>query len=100
MTTRNTVTLAGIAGLAAAGLLAAPAAASATTAHPTHRPPGPVFVLANQADGNAVAVYDRGADGSLTATGRYATGGNGGVLAGSVVDHLASQGALTYDRSA
>ena len=28
---------------------------------------------------------------------RYATGGLGGVLAGSVVDHTASQGSLTYD---
>jgi hypothetical protein len=29
--------------------------------------------------------------------GNYATGGRGGILAGSVVDHTASQGSLTYD---
>ena len=29
--------------------------------------------------------------------GSYATGGRGGILAGSVVDHTASQGSLTYD---
>jgi len=57
-----------------------------------------VFVEANGPAGNSIAVYDRRADGTLAAAGRYATGGRGGVLAGSVVDHLASQGALTYDR--
>jgi 6-phosphogluconolactonase (cycloisomerase 2 family) len=101
MNARTKVALAGIAGLATAGLLAAvPAAASATElTRPPHHAPSPAFVLANQAGGNAVAVYDRGSDGSLTAAGRYATGGAGGSLTGSVVDHLASQGALTYDRA-
>ena len=37
-------------------------------------------------------------NGTLSLAGAYATGGVGGVLAGSVVDHLASQGSLTYDR--
>jgi 6-phosphogluconolactonase (cycloisomerase 2 family) len=32
-----------------------------------------------------------------TAAGRYATGGNGAVQSGAVVDTLASQGSLTYD---
>lgn len=102
MKTRTRVALAGIAGAATAGLLAAPAAASAApVSHDVqHGPASPVFVLANQASGNAVAVYDRGADGTLAAVGRFATGGDGGSLTGSVVDHLASQGALTYDRSA
>jgi DNA-binding beta-propeller fold protein YncE len=36
-------------------------------------------------------------NGTLTAAGQYGTGGLGGVLAGSVVDHLASQGSLAYD---
>jgi hypothetical protein len=35
----------------------------------------------------------------LTQAGSYATGGRGGVLAGSVVDHTASQGALAYDQA-
>jgi hypothetical protein len=37
------------------------------------------------------------ADGTLTPAGSYATGGRGGILAGSVVDHTASQGSLSYD---
>src|SRR5581483_3545573 len=47
--------------------------------------------------GNQVVAYDRGADGRLTQAGVYDTGGLGGVLSGSQVDHTASQGALAYD---
>ena len=47
-----------------------------------------------------VAVYDRAGDGTLTPAGTYATGGKGGQLNGSVVDHLGSQGSLQYDASA
>jgi 6-phosphogluconolactonase (cycloisomerase 2 family) len=47
--------------------------------------------------GNQIVAYDREADGRLTQSGVYDTGGLGGVLAGSVVDHTASQGALAYD---
>ncbi len=42
--------------------------------------------------------YHRASDGTLSPAGTYATGGLGGVLAGSVVDHLASQGSLSYDQ--
>ena len=42
--------------------------------------------------------YDRSDNGSLTLAGTYNTGGLGGQLTGSVVDHLASQGSLTYDQ--
>ena len=38
-------------------------------------------------------------NGTLTQAGVYDTGGLGGELEGSVVDHLASQGSLAYDRS-
>ena len=48
--------------------------------------------------GNQVVAYDRSRSGALTLTGTYETGGLGGKLDGSVVDHLASQGSLTYDR--
>jgi 6-phosphogluconolactonase (cycloisomerase 2 family) len=41
--------------------------------------------------------YHRNLDGTLVPAGSYATGGLGGVLNGSAVDHLASQGSLTYD---
>src|SRR3954469_18105429 len=57
-----------------------------------------VFVQNDSPSGNQIVAYDRGRDGKLTQAGTYATHGLGGVLAGSVVDHLASQGSLTYDR--
>ena len=47
---------------------------------------GVVYTLTNAAAGNRVLVFDRGADGTLTAAGSVATGGNGGALG--------SQGAL------
>ncbi len=56
-----------------------------------------VFVQTDNPSGNAVVAYDRSDDGTLSVAGTYPTGGKGGVLAGSVVDHLASQGSLTYD---
>ena len=37
--------------------------------------------------------------GKLTPAGTYSTGGLGGILTGSVVDHTASQGALAYDQA-
>jgi 6-phosphogluconolactonase (cycloisomerase 2 family) len=58
-----------------------------------------VFVQTDNPAGNQVVAYDRAADGSLTQAGVYPTGGLGGVLAGSVVDHTASQGALSYDQA-
>jgi hypothetical protein len=97
---RTKLAAAGIAGAAAAGILAFAAgpAAAAPAQHYRHFQHHAVFVEANDPAGNAVAVYDRNRDGTLTAAGRYATGGLGGALDGSVVDHLASQGAVTYDR--
>lgn len=56
-----------------------------------------VFVQTDNPAGNSVVAYDRSADGHLTQAGVYPTGGLGGVLAGSVVDHTASQGALAFD---
>ena len=70
-------------------------------------PPGPsffggadhvVFVQTDNTAGNQVVAYDRSWNGSLTLAGTYNTGGLGGQLTGSVVDHLASQGSLTYDQ--
>ena len=58
-----------------------------------------VFVLTDGLAGNHVVAYDRLGDGSLKESGEYATGGVGGALAGSVVDHTASQGALAYDEA-
>jgi 6-phosphogluconolactonase (cycloisomerase 2 family) len=56
-----------------------------------------VFVQNDDPNGNTVVAYDRGDDGALTYAASYPTGGSGGVLAGSVVDHLASQASLVYD---
>jgi len=97
-------------GCAAIALTAAPAdaasanaaPASATTATPEHVADGgygsdAVFVQTDDTAGNQVVAYHRAADGTLALAHTYNTGGLGGVLAGSVVDHTASQGALTYD---
>lgn len=91
-----------VAGVAVAGAallgFSAPAFASPHP-HPHHDGAGDhvVFVQTDNPAGNQVVAYDRGADGRLTEAGVYATGGKGGQLAGSVVDHTASQGSLTYD---
>jgi DNA-binding beta-propeller fold protein YncE len=84
---------AGAAALVAAALLVSPALAD------DHAPAGAVFVQTDDPAGNTVVVYDRSADGSLHRAADYRTGGRGGVLDGSVVDHLASQGSLSYDRA-
>jgi DNA-binding beta-propeller fold protein YncE len=83
--------------VAAVATAATPAFAS--TASPAG-PPGAsraVFVQTDNTAGNHVVAYRRAADGTLTPAGSYATGGRGGILAGSVVDHTASQGSLAYD---
>jgi 6-phosphogluconolactonase (cycloisomerase 2 family) len=56
-----------------------------------------VFVQTDNTAGNQVVAYDQAAGGTLTLAGTYNTGGKGGQLSGSVVDHLASQGSLSYD---
>ncbi|WP_431278643.1 lactonase family protein [Leifsonia poae] len=93
MRTTARLALAGVAALAATALFASPALAS-----PPQQSAAPVFVQTDALSGNSVVALDRAADGSLHTAGTYATGGLGGALTGSVVDHLASQGSLTYDR--
>src|SRR5580693_9099317 len=86
--------------LAATATLAGTAAASAATTGRQQFVPGAaraVFVQTDNLAGNQVVAYHRAADGTLTPAGTYATGGLGGQLSGSVVDHLASQGSLSYD---
>ncbi len=56
-----------------------------------------VFVQTDSTAGNQVVAYRRSDGGRLTWLATYPTGGLGGVLSGSVVDHLASQGSLVYD---
>ena len=56
-----------------------------------------VFVQTNNPLGNQIVAYRRAEDGTLSWDGIYNTRGLGGMLSGSVTDHLASQGSLTYD---
>ena len=83
----------------AASAATRPAAPKAPAYPRSYQSGGAVFVLTDSTAGNAVIAYHRAADGKLTQVGSYSTGGLGGVLAGSVVDHTASQGALAYDRA-
>ena len=73
------------------------ASAQAAAPHAADQDSRPVFVQTDATSGNHVVAYGRNGVGQLSFAGDYATGGNGGVLTGSVVDHTASQGALTYD---
>jgi 6-phosphogluconolactonase (cycloisomerase 2 family) len=82
-------------GAAAAALSALPA--SAATADNTPSPVHAVFVQTDNTAGNTIVAYERTAAGGLQQVGSYPTGGNGGQLTGSVVDHLSSEGSLAYD---
>jgi len=85
------------AGLATAVALPFATPALASTAAPAFGASHAVFVQTDNTSGNRVVAYHRAAGGTLSLAGSYATGGVGGVLAGSAVDHLASQGSLSYD---
>jgi DNA-binding beta-propeller fold protein YncE len=91
------IRIAGTAGLAlaASALIAGPASASTTAASGA----GAVFAMSDNLSGNTVVAFDRGANGGLHQAAVYPTGGLGGQLVGSVVDHTASQGALALDRA-
>jgi hypothetical protein len=87
---------------AAAALAGAVGSASALGGPPGGYPFGygsdqAVFAQTDNLSGNQIVAYDRAANGTLTQAGVYSTGGLGGQLTGSVVDHLASQGSLAYD---
>lgn len=72
------------------GLIGGALTAAAAEAAPS---PGSVYVLGNQPSGNEVLVFDRAADGSLTATGAHPTGGTG------TGGGLGSQGAVVLDKA-
>ncbi|MFE7123448.1 lactonase family protein [Streptomyces sp. NPDC057617] len=90
-----TVTRIATAVTVAMAALAIPASADSERHPGEHR--GRVFVQTDSISGNKVVAYLRAADGTLHKRGVFATDGKGGALGGSVVDHLASQGSLTYD---
>jgi DNA-binding beta-propeller fold protein YncE len=90
------------AGLAAtllsAGAIAFAGAVGAAPIQPGYGGPNhAVFVQTDNPSGNQVAAYLRSGNGTLTPAGTYNTGGLGGILAGSAVDHTASQGSLAFD---
>ena len=87
-------------------MLASLSSVTAQRATPVPRPrpqpknfhAGAVYVLTNQVN-NAVAAFQRAADGSLTAAGEFSTGGAGDPVAippDPPTDPLASQGALIF----
>jgi 6-phosphogluconolactonase (cycloisomerase 2 family) len=81
------------AGAAAVGMLAIAATGAAAAGSA-----GNVYTLTNEAGGNAVAVFDRHADGELTAAGTYATGGlgSGGGLGSQGAVILSDDGELLF----
>lgn len=89
--------LVGVGALALAGAFSGVAGADPPPqfAGPSHV----VFVQTDNIKGNQVVAYDRASNGTLTLAGTYSTDGHGGQLKGSKVDHLASQGSLTYDEA-
>jgi 6-phosphogluconolactonase (cycloisomerase 2 family) len=90
-------------GAAVAASALFPAVASAATVSSATHPAashGVVFAQNDSPSGNQVIAYDRTAQGTLTQAGEYATGGVGGQLGGSVVDHLASEDSMAYDAAA
>jgi DNA-binding beta-propeller fold protein YncE len=94
-----------VAATALTAFLGAPAVtASTTTPTPTSAHAADagsaVFVQSNDPEGNTVVAYERLWDGTLDQQKVYKTGGLGGVLEGAELDHLASQGSLTYDDQA
>jgi 6-phosphogluconolactonase len=87
-------------------MLASLSSVTAQRATPTPRPrpqpknfqAGAVYVLTNQVN-NAIAAFQRAADGSLTPAGEFSTGGAGDPVAippDPPTDPLASQGALVF----
>lgn len=80
------------------GLLVAMAAGALAAAAPVQAAQegagGALFVQSNAEDGNAVVVYHRNSDGTLTWVSTNPTGGLGGRELGATSDPLASQGSL------
>lgn len=84
--------------MATAVAVALPASAATTHDHFFGGAHHVVFVQTDNLTGNQVVAYARAGNGTLKLAGTYSTGGVGGQLAGSAIDHLASQGSLGYDR--
>jgi hypothetical protein len=95
---RTSIRVTAAAAVTAAAVTTAAAPAFASAASPAGTGSGhAVFVQTDNTADNRVVAYQRAGDGTLNPAGSYATGGLGGSLAGSVIDHTASQGSLSYD---
>ncbi len=94
MNTRSRVITGSVLAAAVAATVAPAAAASPAHPYRHHRDSGTVFVQTDNPAGNAVVRYERSRTGQLWQAGSFRTGGNGGVLQGSQVDHLASEDSL------
>ncbi|HEY3481082.1 MAG TPA: hypothetical protein VGL02_19485, partial [Streptomyces sp.] len=89
----------GAVAVAAAALFAAPVAGASPARPDAVHDSAPVFVQSDNLTANTVVAYHRDENGALSQSAVYPTGGRGGKLYASVVDHLASQGSLAYDRA-
>jgi 6-phosphogluconolactonase (cycloisomerase 2 family) len=89
------ITRIGAAAITVAAALAGAGGASSALA--AGAAPNSVFVQNDNTSANQIVAYDRGSGGALTQAGIFSTGGLGGKLEGSEVDHLASQGSLILD---
>jgi hypothetical protein len=97
MTTRSRLALAGVAVLAAIGVIGVAAAGGASEA-----PVGAVYTQTNDPGGNSVVVFDRYADGTLAKRQAVATGGAGStqsVGCGPGCPILDSQNAVVVSKS-
>jgi DNA-binding beta-propeller fold protein YncE len=91
--------------VAAAAVLSGPAWAAQASQAGAIQAPGTrarhaVFVQTNDPSGNAIAAFQRNADGTLALAASYRAGGNGGRATGAPSDPLASQGSLVLDPAA
>ncbi len=75
----------------ATGAPGAPGSAAPTPPPPPSEAPKAVYTLSNDATSNAIFVYERASDGTLTPKDAYATGGKG------TASGLGDQGALVFD---
>ncbi|MGW0966630.1 lactonase family protein [Streptomyces sp. NPDC002516] len=82
---------------AAAATVAVTAASASQASGSTPGADHAVFVQGNELGGNTIHVFARADDGTLNASGTYATGGTGGDQVDAPTDSLASQGSLVYD---
>ena len=87
----NPLCTAGRRRLLGCGILSFGLAFAASSGALAQERPGAVYVMTNQATGNAITAFARAANGALTPHGTFSTGGLG---FGSGTDPLGSQGAL------